>query len=163
MQRFILFLGQPTYAFGVVLFALLLASGIGSVLSTRINGIAALLALVALALLYPLTLPWLFERTLGLPLAARVVITVLSVAPLGMLMGIPFPKGIAIVGHEAPELIPWVWGVNGCASVISSILSMILSISFGFSTVLLLASATYAMALIVIYPLWGKELGSQDV
>ncbi|MFH1929611.1 MAG: hypothetical protein ABIK79_15775 [Chloroflexota bacterium] len=163
MQRFILFLGQPTYAFGVVLFALLLASGIGSVLSTRINGIAALLALVALALLYPLALPWLFERTLGLPLAARVVITVLSVAPLGMLMGIPFPKGIAIVGHEAPELIPWVWGVNGCASVISSILSMILSISFGFSTVLLLASATYAMALIVIYPLWGKELGSQDV
>jgi len=163
MQRFILFLGQPTYAFGVVLFALLLASGIGSALSARINGSAALLALVALALLYPLALPWLFGRTLGLPLAARVVITVLSVAPLGLLMGVPFPKGIVSVGREAPELVPWVWGINGCASVISSILAMILSISFGFSTVLLLACATYAMALIVIYPLWRKEPGSQDV
>ena len=160
MQRFILFLGQPTYAFGVVLFALLLASGIGSALSARISGIAALLALVALALLYPLVLPWLFGRTLGLPLAARVVITVLSVAPVGLLMGVPFPKGIVSVGRNAPELVPWVWGVNGCASVISSILAMILSISFGFSTVLLLACATYALALIVIYPLWGKEPGS---
>jgi len=160
MQRFILFLGQPTYAFGVVLFALLLASAIGSSLSARISGMAALLALVALALLYPLVLPWLFGRTLGLPLATRVVITVLSVAPLGLLMGVPFPKGIVSVGHEAPELVPWVWGINGCASVISSILSMLLSISFGFSTVLLLASVTYAAALIVIYPIWGKEPGS---
>ena len=160
MQRFILFLGQPTYAFGVVLFALLLASGIGSVLSTRINGIAALLALVGLVLLYPLVLPWLFERALGLSLAARVVITVLSVAPVGLLMGVPFPKGIVSLGREAPELVSWVWGINGCASVISSILSMILSISFGFSTVLVLACATYAMALIVIYPHWGKESGS---
>ena len=159
MQRFILFLGQPTYAFSVVLFALLLASGIGSALSARVSGRAALLALVVLALLYPLVLPWLFARALGLPFAARVVITVLSVAPLGMLMGIPFPKGVATVGRVAPELIPWVWAVNGCASVISSILSAMLSVTFGFSIVLLLACVAYGVALVVIQPFWRKESG----
>lgn len=163
MQRFILFLGQPTYAFSVVLFALLLASGIGSALSARVSGRVALLALVLLVSLYPLVLPWLFRHTLGFPLAARVVITVLSVAPLGMLMGIPFPKGIAMVGREAPELIPWVWGINGCASVISSILSAMLSISFGFSAVLLLACVAYGAAVIVVYPLWKEGGGISHV
>ena len=79
---------------------------------------------------------------------------------VGLLIGVPVPKDIVSVGREAPEFVSYAWGVNGYASMSSSILSRILSISFGFSTVLLLARTTYAMALVVIYPLWGKEPGS---
>jgi len=163
MQRFILLLGQPTYAFSVVLFALLLASGVGSALSRVVDGRTALFALVVVAGLTVSLVPWLFDHALGLPLAARFVIAALSVFPVGLLMGIPFPKGIVTVGRRAPQLIPWVWAVNGCASVVSSILSSMLSVSLGFSIVLLLAGVAYAAAFIVIRPLWAGEHSKHHV
>jgi len=156
MQRFILFLGQPTYAFGIVLFALLLASGIGSAVSDRLNGAATLLALAVIASLYPLLLPELFAHCLGMALLGRITVAVACIVPVGLLMGVPFPKGIAILTSEAPALIPWVWGVNGCFSVISSIVATMLSVSFGFSTVLWLACAAYALSAIVMLFL-GRE------
>jgi len=164
MQHFILFLGQPTYAFSTVLFALLVFSGLGSVVAGAGGGkgeegrgrgvlLLALAALVVLLLLYLVALPLVFRALLGQGLLVRLVVSIIALAPLGFLMGVPFPSGIALVNKIAPDLIPWVWGVNGCASVIASIGAALLAVSFGFSWVLLAAAASYAAALGAIVPL----------
>ena len=153
MQHFILFLGHPIYAFAAVLFAILLFSGLGSLISARLSLTRTLMALIGAIILYPLILPLVFQLLLGQSLGLRLLLSVLSLAPLGFLMGVPFPKGIEIIGGLAPDLIPWAWGINGCTSVLASILSAMLAISFGSSRVLVGASVAYAAALGVIYPL----------
>ena len=155
LQRFILYLGQPAYAFTAVLFSLLLFSGLGSQWSDRIPLRPSLAILAILILVMPLLLPRLFAWTLGLPLTIRLGLTVLFLAPLGFLMGIPFPAGIrsmkreqaAGVENAAQNLsIPWVWAVNGAASVVASILAALLALTFGFSWVLRLGALCYAGA-----------------
>jgi len=153
MQHFILFLGHPIYAFAAVLFAILLFSGLGSMISARLSLPRTLVVLIGAIVLYPLVLPLVFRLLLGQSLGLRLLISVLSLAPLGFLMGVPFPRGIEIIGGLAPDLIPWAWGINGCTSVLASILSAMLAISFGFSRVLVGASVAYLVALGVIYPL----------
>jgi hypothetical protein len=151
MQRFILFLGHPTYAFATTLFALLLFSGLGSMTGPRLSLLKVLILLSVAILLYPLLLPHLFQLLLGQGFALRLLASVVSLAPLGFLMGIPFPGGIALLNRLAPDLIPWAWGINGCLSVLASILSTMLAISFGFSWVLLGASLAYAGGALVIW------------
>jgi hypothetical protein len=144
LQRFILYLGQPAYAFAVVVAALLVASGLGSsYLAGRWPLRRVLLLISLLSLLYPLLLPPLFNLTLPLPLAGRVIITVASLFPLGLLLGIPFPRGLALVG---PEQTAWAWAINGCASVISAILAAAIALTWGFSAVLWSAALAYALA-----------------
>jgi hypothetical protein len=151
MQRFILFLGHPIYAFATTLFALLLFSGLGSMTGPRFSLFKMLILLSVTILLYPLLLPHLFQLLLGQGFALRLLISVVSLAPLGFLMGIPFPGGIALLERLAPDLIPWAWGINGCLSVLASILSTMLAISFGFSWVLVGASLAYAGGAVVIW------------
>jgi spermidine synthase len=146
IQRFILFLDHPVYAFAVVLFALLLASGAGSLVSARVSTRGALAALVAAILVYPLALPFLFQAFLGCAFALRLLVAVGLLAPMGFLMGIPFPKGIARLNETAPRLVPLAWGVNGCASVLSSILATIGALTWGFSAVMLAGAGAYALA-----------------
>jgi spermidine synthase len=151
IQRFILFLGHPVYAFAAVLFSLLTFSGVGSLLSPRLPLGKTLVALVALVMAYPILLPHYFQALLGGAILARLAASVMALAPLGFLMGVPFPSGIRLTGSVAPGLVPWAWGVNGFASVLSSILAVMLAISQGFSLVLFAGGAAYALALVVIY------------
>ena len=151
IQRWIVLLGHPTYAFMAVVLTLLLFSSVGSALARAdwlpVRG--ALIALVVLALISPFVTTWLTSGTLGWPLALRIGVAVLSLAPLGVLMGLPFPLGLAWLEREAPRLVPWAWAVNGCASVVSSVLAAILALSYGFSVVLWLGAAAYAGAVVV--------------
>lgn len=155
LQRFILFLGHPTYAFATVLFAILTFSGLGSLVSARLSLRKALGGLIAAIVSYPFVLPHLFQLLLGGALVFRVMASVVMLAPLGFLMGFPFPLGIGLTDRIAPRLIPWAWGVNGCASVLSSILAVMIAVSSGFSRVLLFGGVAYALALVAIYPLAG--------
>jgi len=143
LQRFILFLGSPTYAMATVLFALLLFSGLGSLLSRRVPLGPVLILLPALVGGYALGLPALFDATLGAPLGGRLVVAVAALAPAGLLMGMPFPKGLALLERRAPALIVWAWGVNGATSVVASILAALLALSWGFSAVLALGALCY--------------------
>jgi MFS family permease len=150
IQRFILFLGHPAYALTAILFTLLLFSGLGSRLSDRISLRISLIILTVLLLLSPFLLPKFFDRSLGLVLPLRLVLTVIVLAPLGFLMGISFPQGIGWV-HGNQEnagtyLIPWIWAVNGAASVVASVLAALLSLSLGFDWVLRLGALCYAAA-----------------
>jgi hypothetical protein len=161
MQRFILYLENPAYAVMTVLFALLFFSGLGSAWSGRLPLLLSLGALVALILAMPLLLPPLFAATLGLPLAARLGLTALALAPLGFLMGVPFPAGMRSLARSAeqgleddpragstPSDIPWIWAVNGAASVISAILAALLALTFGFRAVLWTGALCYLGALL---------------
>jgi hypothetical protein len=151
LQQFTLYLGQPVYAFAVVVSALLLGAGVGSSrLSKRLPLAASLLLLVILAIGYPLLLERLFTATLSLPLAGRVGITMLALFPLGLLMGVPFPAGLARIEKDAPGLTPWVWAVNGCASVVSAVLASMVALTWGFSVVLWAAGVSYGLAALLI-------------
>jgi hypothetical protein len=80
--------------------------------------------------------------------AGRVAATLALIAPLAFLMGMPFPIGLSRLADEAPAFIPWAWGINGCASVLSALLAALLAVHLGFSVVLLLAAALYATAVL---------------
>jgi predicted membrane-bound spermidine synthase len=152
IQRFILYLGRPVYAMSAVLFTLLLFSGLGSLSSRRMPHRRSLgiLALAAIALL--LLLPRVLGMTLGLALGSRFAVAVVLLAPLGFLMGVPFPKGIRLLHDRSPELIPWAWAVNGCVSVLSSILAALGALSWGFSSVLVGGAVCYGLAALCVRP-----------
>jgi SAM-dependent methyltransferase len=153
LQRFALFLGQPVYTFGVVLASLLVFTGVGSYLAARLGDDprraalrvvpAILVALAATALLTPVV----FSAALGLALPLRVGVAVALIAPLGVLLGMPFPAGLRMVASEAPAFTPWAWGVNGFFTVAGSVLALMLGMAFGFKVVLAVAGACYVMAL----------------
>jgi len=149
-QRFILFLGQPVYGLTVVLFALLFFSGLGSWASARLPYRTTLLLLVIVVLVYPLLLPRLFDLFLGGSFGLRLGVAIVALAPLGYLLGVPFPRGIAWLERRAPGLIPWAWGVNGAASVVASVGAALLALSFGFSWVLIVGALCYGGALAVV-------------
>jgi predicted membrane-bound spermidine synthase len=153
IQRLTLFLGYPTYSLTVTLFALLLASGLGSLLSERATRrnrtLVALLAGVAgLALFYTTGLGSLFAAFGWAPLAGRVVLAVAVLAPLGLCLGAFMPLGLralASLSERPREYVAWGWAVNGFFSVVASVLATILSMTLGFGQVMALAVALYAL------------------
>jgi len=149
IQRFILYLGHPAYAFAAALFAILLFSGLGSYYADRLSHYWSLIVLAVVTIMSPWLLTVLFDITLGFAFAPRVVIAVLALAPLGFLMGMPFPNGIHMLQNFAPSLIPWAWGVNGAFSVISSILAALVVLSFGFSWSLIAGGMYYVGAFLL--------------
>ena len=164
VQRFILLLGHPSYSISVVIFSLLLASGIGSFISGRIEPGGPrhkiiLLSIGLLTPLYGLASP-LLSQLLGLPVAIRLLAAFLVVAPLGLLMGMPFPLGVGMLKGTREELIPWAWATNGCASVLGSILPTIVALSYGFSTVFLAAGVAYLAGLLIILQYDSNEMNA---
>jgi hypothetical protein len=91
-------------------------------------------------------LPSAFETLGGLPPSAKIGVTLGLIAPLAFFMGMPFPLGLADTAVGAPELVPWAWGINGCASVLSAVLATLLAIEFGFSWVVIQALVLYGIA-----------------
>jgi len=157
IQRFILFLGHPIYALSVILFSLLLFSGLGSYLTTFISPSRAekyllgiLAALGLLLVFYIFYLPDFMNALLAMKTGYKVLLTVFLLLPLGLLMGMPLPLGIKLVDMWASILIPWVWGVNGATSVLASVLAMAIAITFGFSIALIVGQTAYLLAMLPI-------------
>jgi hypothetical protein len=145
-QRFILILREPVIALSVVIFTILLFSGLGSLTVRRWSLRRALALLVAVAVLYPVLLPPFAGLALRLGDTARILATVLALAPLGYLMGLPFAAGLRVVEQTDPALLPWAWAINGSFSVISSVLAVMLALTWSLSTVLFLGAAAYTLA-----------------
>lgn len=157
VQRLILFFGQPVLSLAILLFSLLLGAGIGSLYSNRYpdERIARVIAVTALAitaalLLYAFLMPPILETLLGLPLAVRLLVTVVMLAPLGFLMGFPFPLGLRLLTHRGMEsYIPWMWGINGISSVVGSALTVVIAINLGFIQSLLLGASSYLIVFLL--------------
>jgi hypothetical protein len=159
LQRLVLLLGHPVHAFAVTLAAFLVCAGIGSGITTRAEPVQShsggpwfvrldlvALLIASLASLHAMAGPWLLARGLELPAVARVALAGGLVAPLAIAMGMPFPMALARLRATAPALVPWAWGVNGCASVIAAALAGLLAMSFGVRSLLLAGALAYALA-----------------
>lgn len=154
IQRFILFLHHPLYATAVVLTGFLVFAGLGSAFARRLTqnnqhrrGVwYAVLGISNVSVFYLYALTPLFELLMAWPVLAKIITTLILIMPLAFSMGLPFPLALDRLGRDAPELIPWAWGINGCASVISAVLATLLAIQFGFQTVILAAVVFYLLA-----------------
>ena len=154
MQKLVLFLGHPSFSIATTLAALLTFSGIGSYLSGRAQSSAAVIAQRALILLLIVgfidlffVVPVIVDAALGFPMSIRVLLTVLVLAPLGLLMGVPFPSGIRVLGNNDGErYVPWAWGVNGALSVTASVAAILIAMGVGFNAVLIIGLACYLAA-----------------
>ena len=157
IQRFVLFLGHPTYALTVVIFLLLLSSGAGSLLSRRWLRDPArvwipLLVLVAAIAVFALALPPLLNALVGLPFMGKLAVSGLLLIPLGVAMGMPFPSGLrALAGSAASSpsgnAVEWAWAMNAAASVLGSVLAMVIAIHWGLTVTLACGGAAYLLAI----------------
>jgi len=146
IQRFVLFLGHPTYALTVVVFLLLLSSGAGSIAARRLlsgaNRLLPLLALItAIIGVYLVLVPWLLATTVGYPFLLKLLLSGLVLVPLGFFMGMPFPTGLRLV-----DTVEWAWALNAAASVLGSVMAMVIAIHFGLTVTLACAAAAYLLA-----------------
>jgi spermidine synthase len=163
IQKLTLFLGHPLYAVALVLAAFLVFAGLGSgssawceqavrrrawrIAGSELSAIElAILALVVLSLGYLLLLPWVLRTAIHLPVMLKAVIALALLGPPAFLMGMPFPLGLERAAGLRPAWVPWAWGINGSASVVSAALTPILAIHLGLTKVVVLAAALYLVA-----------------
>ena len=166
IQRFILFLARPVYAFSLVLFSVLFASALGSYCSRKLTVtptpnaevlvkkcLARLPVLVITPILligYAFCLGKVLSLAVAWPLWMRYGVAFFFIFPLGFIMGMFFPMGVRTLSLYFKGAIPWAWCVNGCASVIGSVLAVLVALSYGFKTVLCLAALAYSLALVML-------------
>ena len=151
IQKFILYLGHPTLAFSYILAAMLIGCGIGGFFSGhkffrstvgRVYLPPIIAAVISLILLP--TLNFIFQQTAGLGIVGKVIIASIAVIVPGFFMGMPFPRGMVLLGEgNKNDVIPIMWGINGIMSVAGSVLSIILSMIFGFTVALTAGAAIY--------------------
>jgi len=165
IQKFILYLTNPSYSTSIIIFSFLFFSGLGSFYSRRIekNYVNALkiiiFTLCGILIVYQFILPYVFNTTLQYSLLVRIFITVGLILPLGFLMGMPFPLGIRLVNstEQGKGLIPWLWATNSFCSIIASVSAVIIALFFGFKVVALLAALIYLFGFLSIkysYSTW---------
>jgi predicted membrane-bound spermidine synthase len=158
-QKHILFMGQPVYSITSVLFSLLISAGLGSLIFQylfregrekswllTIFGILSGLVLVEMFIT-----PHVLNAFLGLSMIQRFVISGLTIAPLGFIMGMPFPFALRVIGKRFPEAIPWGWGLNAYMTVVGSILCVIFALTIGFRMNFLIALAIYCTGFVSLY------------
>jgi|AGTN01.3.fsa_nt_gi Spermidine synthase len=168
MQRLTLLLGHPIYSLSVVLFSLLLASGLGSYTTQWITdeqlkqkGVQRLGFLLAVLIISGLITPGLVQGFVNQPDAVRVALSVLVLLPMGLFMGMAFPLGMRVALRLSPSLSPWLWGVNGALGVLASVLSMAVSLEWGISASFWLGTSCYVVA-IIAYTQAAKSIGTSS-
>jgi hypothetical protein len=165
IQRFVLFLGHPTYALTVVIFLMLLSSGLGSLasrkwLGSKLSASIPLILIIVAILIYVFVLPALLNAFVGLSLIVKLLISGTLLVPLGFAMGMPFPTGLrALASITAPEFpanenseakqsaVEWAWAMNAASSVLGSVLAMVIAIQFGLNVTLACGAVAYLLAL----------------
>jgi len=193
IQRFVLFLGDPIYALAVVLGGFLVFAGLGSgtapALAVRLQSLRgevdaniglvdrllrpvrrlaalelAVLGIAATAMVYLVALPPLFRLLAPLGDPLKILVSLALIAPLAFWMGMPFPLALVRVSRALPAIVPWAWGINGCASVISAVLATLLATSLGFTAVMLIALGLYGLAALTMHaPLSATDTVSGSV
>lgn len=153
ISKLVFFLGDPIFSTSIVITAMLILSGLGSLYSSNFKKrdkkknlrIAAIIT-ASTAVLYILVLPMILRALLGWPLIIKMVISLIMIAPAAFCMGMFFPTGLSSLSDKDKNLVPWAWGINGALSVTGSILPKIISIHGGFATVLIIAAILYLIA-----------------
>jgi hypothetical protein len=153
LQKLILLMGNPTMTFALLLFTLLLSSGSGSLLSSRIarnnmkNLVFVIGGIAGLGILYVFFLPSIIYSTIAEPIEVKAAVSIAILAPIGFLMGMPLPTGMRLLKVHRPDHIPWMWAINGAFSVLGAVLAIALGIMYGSSLAMVLGILTYLIAL----------------
>jgi hypothetical protein len=156
VQRLAIFLGHPVYSLSVVLFSLLLSSGIGSLATARLSSrpqsstrvlLLLVVVLVAFGSITPVVVRY-FDAT---STATRIAVSVAILLPIGFFMGMAFPIGMRRALSEAPSIAPWLWGVNGAASVSASVLVVVIALGAGIAAAFWVGTACYLVALAALF------------
>jgi hypothetical protein len=152
LQRLTIFLGHPSYSLSVVLFSLLVSSGVGSLSTARIARPQAavrrrLILTIAILIAFGLLTPLVTHRFEASSTPVRIALSIALLFPIGFLMGMAFPLGMRIALRRAPHLAPWFWGVNGAASVCASVLAVVIAIGAGISAAFWTGTVCYLAAL----------------
>jgi len=167
IQRFVLFLGYPTYALTVVVFLLLLSSGAGSLASRRwcsepTRVVAALAFIIAGLAIYVFALPHVLDALIGLPFSAKLLMSALLIIPLGFAMGMPFPSGLRALtprpvqkrgsreNRDDHGAVEWAWAMNAASSVLGSVLAIVIAIQFGLNMTLACGVIAYLAAMLLL-------------
>jgi hypothetical protein len=153
IQQTRLFLGHPTLAVTVVLAVLLIGGGLGSGLAGRRpagGGVSLAFwptaAVALLGLLWLALWPLLSQTFLAAALPLRVAVVAVSLLPLSLFLGMPFPLALRAVGRAGSRHVAMAWAVNGVMTVAGSVLGVTIALLAGFNAVLLLGSAAYVVA-----------------
>ena len=149
LQNLTLLLGHPIFTLAILLFTLLAAGGVGSAVSPLVAPGTACLAVAVLGAIEAVALPRIVPMLLPLALWARMAIAVLLVAPLGLAMGVPFPRGLQSTGRGSLPPPPFYWGLNGVMSVVGSVTTVFVALSWGFQAAMLIGCACYVMSALV--------------
>jgi spermidine synthase len=156
IQKFILFLGHPTYSLTIIVFSLLITSGIGSYFSRRLLArsdgrlVLLLISVSVLVAVMAFNLAWLLRTTIGWPFWSKTFLSVLIVAPAGFAMGMPFPTGLRRLEIRSPLFVKWAWSLNAAASVLGSVGAILLAIYLGLRATLLIGGLIYIGAGLVV-------------
>jgi hypothetical protein len=153
IQKSILLLENPSYSFAVILTAILISSGTGSYMSQKYPVLSSPVFVSLLAFLifaYNSVYPFMLDHLVPRSLQTRIILLSLSLMPMGFFMGIPFPTGLGLLGQRYTSLIPWAWAVNACFSILAPVLTIVIALTAGFNTVILLSSIAYVCAFILL-------------
>ncbi|MCC7038179.1 MAG: hypothetical protein IT560_12880 [Alphaproteobacteria bacterium] len=151
MQMLSMFLGHPVYGLGVVLFSMILSSGIGSFLSesypldTRHKLIKAPIVLMLYLFFIAASITPLMHVFIEAGFAARLALCVLLIFPAGMMMGYAFPTGMKLTERISDTLTPWFWGINGAFGVVASGFAMVISIGLGLPATIIAGALCYGL------------------
>jgi len=153
LQKLILLMGNPTMTFALLLFTLLLSSGAGSLVSSRIvknnmkNLVFVIAGIAGLGLFYVIFLPSIIYSSIAQPIEVKAAISIAILAPIGFMMGMPLPTGMRLLKAHKPDYIPWMWAINGAFSVLGAVLAIALGIIVGSSVAMMLGISIYLVAL----------------
>jgi len=154
MQKYQLYLGSPIYSLIIVLTSIFIFSGVGSLLSGKFNDHIKKIFIFAIPLLliiYTPLLKSLFKETMHFAFPLKTMVSLLSLAPLFICMGVPFPFGLTkIKNNISPSFAALVYGINGAFSTIGVTLSLLLSVYYGFTLTFYLGTIFYLSAFIII-------------
>jgi spermidine synthase len=156
IQKMTLFLGHPAFSIPTVLGALLIASGLGSgwsgrlVWPARLKVLSAVIGIAGLVALHLVLVQPVLLDALDQPLAVRIAIAIAVIVPIGFVMGVPFPSVLRTLDRHAPGFVAWAWGINATASVLASVLALLLAVTWGYVALVAIAAGLYIMAALVV-------------
>ncbi|MDZ4797323.1 MAG: hypothetical protein SGI92_04120 [Bryobacteraceae bacterium] len=156
IQKFVLLLGHPVYALTVIIFSMLISSGLGSYFSRRVlmgddrRLMMALGTVSGLVVVLAFLAPVVSAAAIGLPLPARILITAAMIALPAFAMGMPFPTGLARLEQSHPASVRWAWALNAASSVLGSASAIFLAIYIGLRGTLLIGGFMYLLAVVVV-------------
>ncbi|MBN2033359.1 MAG: SAM-dependent methyltransferase [Deltaproteobacteria bacterium] len=166
LPKFTFLLAHPIYSAALVLSSVLIFAGCGSLNVGRLQArwhwflwlaVAGIFFWIAFMALLGEKL---FAVAFTKPLWVRLLVAIGLSGFLAFFLGWPFPAGLRVTSKHSPKLVPWVWGVNGCASVVGAVMGKILSISFGFQCSTIVAGILYLGACLIFYALPNRGDGA---